>query len=72
MEFLQIKAQRKVSQQPLWPTSASQIFPAGAIFLPQLWKRAQRSKSRIQIYIWDTIVQIILLIFLFSAGFGVT
>ena len=64
MEFLHFTAQRQgVNQrQPQERTSASQIFHVGAIFLLQLWKGDQKSKSKIDIY---NFVQR-LLIFLFS------
>ena len=64
MQFLHFTAQRQgVNQrQPQERTSASQIFHVGAIFLLQLWKGDQKSKSKIDIY---NFVQR-LLIFLFS------
>ena len=52
MESLHYTVQRQdVNQrQPQERTSASQIFHVGAIFLLQLWKGDQKSKSKIDIY----------------------
>ena len=64
MELLHFTAQRQgVNQrQPQERTSASQIFHVGAIFLLQLWKGDQKSKSKIDIYYFVQRSQI----FLFS------
>ena len=51
MEFLHFTIQRQfINQQAQEHTSASQIFHAGAIFLLQLWKGDQKSKSKIYNY----------------------
>ena len=52
MEFLHFTVQRQCvnQRQPQERTSASQIFHVGAIFLLQLWKGDQKSKSKIDIY----------------------
>ena len=51
MEFLHFTIQSQfINQQAQEHTSASQIFHAGAIFLLQLWKGDQKSKSKIYNY----------------------